>query len=223
MSKFDYIPRRDEDFQAFVNPLTDYVKRHGDRFNIPESRVSELDTVRTAFNAAMAAAGNAETRTAAAVLKKTQARTALEECTRQFVAEFLVRNRLVTDEDRQNMRVPIHKKTHTRAGIPTTFPILKRFIYLASRVYELFVQDSVHEGRARPDQVRGFEVGYLTGVAGLTVVPEMFTHSLFFTTSPARINFPPEAIGLTLYVAFRWENTRGEKGPWSEVYRLVIG
>ncbi|MDR1335925.1 MAG: hypothetical protein LBK22_04930, partial [Tannerella sp.] len=71
--------------------------------------------------------------------------------------------------------------------------------------------------------VHGFEIGYLIGGAGQTVVPEMFTHSLFDTASPAKIHFPPEAIGQTLYIAFRWENTRGEKGPWSEVYQIVIG
>jgi hypothetical protein len=206
-----------------VNTLTDYVKRHRNDFNIPEARVSELDTMRTAFNTAMAGAGNTETRTATAVLKKNQARTALEECTRQFVAEFLVRNSLVTDGDRTNMRVPIHKKTHTRARVPMTIPILKKFNRLACRVYEFIVRDSEREGRARPDQVRGFEVGYLIGEAGLTVAPEMFTHFLFFTVSPAKMDFPPEALSQTLYVAFRWENTRGEKGEWSAVYQIVIG
>jgi hypothetical protein len=201
----------------------DYVKPRGTVFNIPDTRISELDTLRMAFNAALAVTENTETRTPAAVQKKTQARKDFEKCLRQFVAEFLVRSRLVTDGDRRNMRVPIHKTTHTRARVPTTFPILKTLKHLASRVYRLFVEDSEQEGRAKPGQVHGFEIGFITGEAGLTVVPEMFTHSLFFTASPAEIHFPPEAIGQTLYIAFRWENTRGEKGPWSEVYQIVIG
>jgi hypothetical protein len=217
-----FVPSKDEDFQAFINPLVDYVKVRGEGFNIPDTRTTALDTLRVAFNTALNVSTNEETRTKAAVLKKNQAREALEKYARQYVAEFLVRNLLVTDADRTNMRVPIHKTTRTDAKDPTTHPILKNLKHLASRVYEFFVEDSEHEGRAKPEQVHGFEVGYIIGVAGQTIVPEMFTHSLFYTSSPARIHLPPEAIGLTLYSAYRWENTRGAKGPWSEVYQMVI-
>jgi hypothetical protein len=223
MSKWDYVPRGFEEFQTFANPLVDYVKHHGNDFNIPESRIMELDTLRTAYNKALSASNNVETRTAAVVLRKQQARIALEKCMRQFVAEFLVRNNLVSDADRVSMRVPIHKTTHTRAKRPVTHPILKTIRHLASRAYWLFVEDSKQEGRGRPDQVHGFEAGYIIGAAGMTVVPEMFVHSLFSTASPAKMHFPPDAIGQTLYIAFRWENTRGEHGEWSEVYQIVIG
>jgi hypothetical protein len=28
--------------------------------------------------------------------------------------------------------------------------------------------------------------------------------------------------GKKLYFALRWENTRGEKGPWSEIHSTII-
>ncbi|MDR1407521.1 MAG: hypothetical protein LBJ23_05685, partial [Tannerella sp.] len=142
---------------------------------------------------------------------------------RAFVSEYLQNNSAVTDDDRNAMGVPVHKKTRTPAKRPDTIPSLKNLIHRASRVYELFVVDATHEGRAKPPQVHGYEVGYLIGLAGLTVVPEQFTHSIFDTRTPCILHFEPETLGQTLYIAFRWENTIGEKGDWSEVYSFVIG
>jgi hypothetical protein len=35
-----------------------------------------------------------------------------------------------------------------------------------------------------------------------------------------RVGFPQR--GKTVYFALRWENTRGEKGPWSEIMSAII-
>jgi hypothetical protein len=47
-------------------------------------------------------------------------------------------------------------------------------------------------------------------------------NSSFDTASPFRLSFEGEMRGRRLYFALRWENTRGAKGPWSEIQDTVI-
>jgi hypothetical protein len=46
---------------------------------------------------------------------------------------------------------------------------------------------------------------------------EDFVHSAFDTHTPLTLSFENDQRGQTLYFALRWENTRGEKGPWSNI------
>jgi hypothetical protein len=48
------------------------------------------------------------------------------------------------------------------------------------------------------------------------------THSAFDTHTPLTLEFEEEERGKILWYAVRWENTRGEKGPWSEIMSVVI-
>jgi hypothetical protein len=45
---------------------------------------------------------------------------------------------------------------------------------------------------------------------------------VFDTNSPLDIEFTEEDRGKVVWFAVRWENTRGEKGPWSEIYFAII-
>jgi peptide methionine sulfoxide reductase MsrA len=48
------------------------------------------------------------------------------------------------------------------------------------------------------------------------------TRSYFDTHTPLVIEFDEEDRGKTFWYAVRWENTRGEKGPWSEIMSAII-
>jgi hypothetical protein len=47
-------------------------------------------------------------------------------------------------------------------------------------------------------------------------------HSAFDTRTPFSLEFQGHERGKTVYLALRWENTRGEKGPWSSVQSAII-
>jgi hypothetical protein len=52
--------------------------------------------------------------------------------------------------------------------------------------------------------------------------PEELFHSCVDTRSPFRLEFSGHERGNTVYFALRWENSRGEKGPWGEVWNAII-
>ncbi|MDR1283137.1 MAG: hypothetical protein LBK99_20295 [Opitutaceae bacterium] len=75
---------------------------------------------------------------------------------------------------------------------------------------------------ARIFSVYGAELlyGIADGAGPLTF--SQLTHSVFSTHSPFRIEFAEELRGKTVYFCLRWENTRGQKGPWSEIVSAII-
>ncbi|MDR1336922.1 MAG: hypothetical protein LBK22_08845 [Tannerella sp.] len=219
----DYIPDGDPTFDVWQENFMTILKADYARFGILLKDLEPLVDLQEEWVATYTVAKNRRNRTSADVAAKTEAGDTYKNGIRKFKKRFLVENPDVSDADviRMGFRVP--KKHHTRAKVPTSHPAQKNVRHLSSRVYEFHVVDSEHEGRAKPEGVHGFEMGYLFGVAGQTVAPEQFTHSAFSTATPLLLTLPPEALAQTLYLAYRWENTRGEKGPWSEVYEIVVG
>jgi hypothetical protein len=76
-------------------------------------------------------------------------------------------------------------------------------------------------GRAKPPGVHGAEIVWAT-LDSVPVDWSELVHSSFDTASPFHLAFEGHERGRHLYYALRWENTRGEKGPWSEIQSAVI-
>jgi hypothetical protein len=81
--------------------------------------------------------------------------------------------------------------------------------------------DHGSEKKAKPKGVHGAEAAWEI----LDTPPtdwSQLTHSVFDTNSPLVLTFNGDQRGKTLYFAMRWENTRGEKGPWSDIMSAII-
>jgi hypothetical protein len=50
----------------------------------------------------------------------------------------------------------------------------------------------------------------------------LLTHSRLASRSPLELSFDPEERGKTVYLAARWQNRRGELGPWSDIISAII-
>jgi hypothetical protein len=150
-------------------------------------------------------------------------REAFESMLRKFIAEFITNNSKVTDWDRENMHVPIHKTHPTRHPVPKTYPVVTKTERTAPGRYSFRFRDVTSESSvAKPFGVQGAEFGYvITDKSSATYTD--FNRSEFDTHTPFEIQFEPSDFGRTVSYAMRWENTRGEKGPWSPVESLVIG
>jgi hypothetical protein len=70
---------------------------------------------------------------------------------------------------------------------------------------------------------------YLTGVVIYYVVsdtpvtnPNDLAYSRLATRSPYELSFDPSQRSKTAWIAGRWQNERGELGPWSNIFSIVI-
>ncbi|MDR0606761.1 MAG: hypothetical protein LBG80_21020, partial [Bacteroidales bacterium] len=51
---------------------------------------------------------------------------------------------------------------------------------------------------------------------------EELTHTVLATKTPYTMEFKEQERGKTVYIALRWQNTKGQLGPWSEIISTII-
>jgi hypothetical protein len=89
------------------------------QFNFPQTVYMQLEEEKNAFEQKLEAAEEPATRTKVSVAEKNEARKKLESDIRQSVAEFLIRNHLLTNADHELLELPIRKTTRTPVPQPT--------------------------------------------------------------------------------------------------------
>ena len=78
--------------------------------------------------------------------------------------------------------------------------------------------------RAKPDGVRGCQIWMKVCEQGEQAPndPKQLTFVATDTKSPYVLQFEGFEGGMTVYYWLRWENTRGEVGPWSDAVMATI-
>jgi hypothetical protein len=118
------------------------------------------------------------------------------------------------------MGLPVHDTQPTPVTTPNTFPV-PTVKQPSPGVVETHVVDSASGRKAKPAGSHGFEMAW--GIFDTAPTDwEQLNHSSFSTRTPLRLTFSGNDRGKTLYFALRWENTRGVKGPWSEIFNTII-
>jgi hypothetical protein len=133
---------------------------------------------------------------------------------------MLESNPLVTDDDRRSVGIVIRDTSRTPVKPPKTYP---EFIIDTSIIRCLIILfwDLGSKSKAKPRGVHGAEICWVILDRPPLSVDEL-VHSNFSTRSPFKLTFDETDRGKTVYFCLRWESTRGEKGPWSEIVMAII-
>ncbi|MDR2361317.1 MAG: hypothetical protein LBD91_01145 [Prevotellaceae bacterium] len=215
----NFIPGSDALFDIWQSNLITKMTASATRFNIPAAVVTDIVTKQVRWNTAYAAAKDPATRTKITVKEKQQARDDYEDSLRALTRSYLTYNPAVTDSDRENLELPIHKTTHTPAPVATEPPWLKPNTSLLRHVS--FDYGGSELSKTKPTGQHGLELIWEIAKERPPHVRNL-THSVFDTHTPLVIEFDEEDRGNTLWYTARWENTRGEKGPWGEIVSVII-
>jgi hypothetical protein len=182
-----------------------------------------LQPAYTAFKTAFESWKNPAERTQIKAATLRGAEEAFVPLYRHLYTGMLKNNPLVTDADLAAMGLPERGSGgHHPPSVPVTSPASTVKTPGPGIVEIHFRDNSVdNPSRAKPAGVHGAEIGW----AVLDTPPvnwSQLVRSSFDTASPFRLIFEGEERGRRLYFALRWENTRGQKGPWSEILETVI-
>jgi hypothetical protein len=215
----DFLPKGDKELnewgQNFVQVLAKIMKR----IEFPEEAYDELVMLQNLFSQRLFLADAPETRTKATIREKNEAHKYLDKSIRQATAEHLTYNRMVSNSDRENLGLPVHKTSRTRAPVASTYPWVH---VLSDTIRHITINyGSSETSKAKPEGQHGVELVWEIAQEKPAHMYKL-THSVFDTHSPVVLEFDEEDRGKTLFFALRWENTRGEKGPWTEIMHVVI-
>ena len=141
----------------------------------------------------------------------------------QVLHGMLVASPFVTDEDLERMEMPARndgeRHPSKKAGRAPGF----RFEQLDGHRVQIDFHDVESESkRGKPDGQHGIEMKIGVFKENRKVTIAELTESVFDTNPPYIFEGTDTQQGDFLMVCGRWENTRGEKGPWSEVFVIVI-
>jgi hypothetical protein len=220
MSNTDFIPSKDADFVPWAGNFCTCLSANRERFNVPVEAVNILLAQKNVWDVKYAAAEAPATQTKASVREKNNAREALEKTVRHFVKEYLAYNHSVSDADRDNLGLPVHKTTRTPIATPASVP---EFMPDSSIIRRLTIhfRDGNSTSGAKPAGVHGAEIRWGILDAAPASINDL-TRSGFDTHTPFSLDFDESERGKCAYFCLRWENTRGEKGPWSEIMMAIV-
>ncbi|MDR1372304.1 MAG: hypothetical protein LBJ17_04150 [Dysgonamonadaceae bacterium] len=221
MNNSDYIPQPDGKFLQWTNNFINYLSGLYTQLGFPREVYEQLTTLHGDFAQKLEIAEEPATRTKLSVQAKNDARAALEKDLRQAIREYLTNNHLVTDEDRDGLGLPIHKITRTPSPVATDSPDTDVDTSVIGRITINFFEKGSRHKKGKPAGQHGAEVAWIISDTPPTRWDELL-HSNIDTNSPFTLSFEHDQRGKTVYFALRWENTRGEKGPWSEIASAII-
>ncbi|MDR1591974.1 MAG: hypothetical protein LBS16_03710, partial [Prevotellaceae bacterium] len=189
----NFIPAANAQFILWVTAFLYNLDVILTRVGFPADVYSNLDALRSTFIDANAIAENPATCTKAAIQARKEARDVLEKALRKAIAEYLTNNHKVTDEDRDNLGLPIHKTSHTPIPVPTTYPDYSVATDVLRRLTVHF-HDHNSEHRGKPAGISGAVIHWALLDTPPKSVDEL-NHSALDTSSPFTVEFSEEQRG----------------------------
>jgi hypothetical protein len=221
MHRNDYIPRTDQGFLEWAISFLNNLRSRLARLLFPQEVFDRLEEKTKTFAEAFEVSHSPGTRTSVSILKKNVARKALESDFRQTVGEYLSRNHLLTDDDRNSLGLRVRKRTRTPAPVAESYPDFDIDSSMLCRLRVHFFERGGSHKRAKPPGQHGAEIAWVISDVPIEKTSDLL-HSSFDTRTPFSLEFEGDQRGKTVYLALRWENTRGQKGHWSPIKNAII-
>ncbi|MDR1381408.1 MAG: hypothetical protein LBJ47_08020, partial [Tannerella sp.] len=194
----------------------------GTQWQIPTAATQELSTSFAAYDGKFQIAIDPATRTPAAVQDKNDAKKTFTGDARDYCRGFLLYNKLVTNADRDLLRLPIPDRHPTPVPPPKSPPEGRVDTSVRQR-HTLHAVDTL-EVRPRgglPDGVAAFETWRFVGEA-MPTGESAFAYVATSTVTRLVVDYALAESGKTVWYRFRWVNARNQPGPWSEIIYAVI-
>jgi hypothetical protein len=215
----DYIPTTESGLPPFAKTLYAYALANFARWGAPSPQAL-LDAEITAFETALAAYqspnhGKVDT------LAKNESKAALVHALRVYVQGYIARNPAVTDEDKEEMGLPLRDTTPTPHPAPDVRPEAAAEP-AGTGAHRVTAINPHTQNKDKPPLV--------TGVAYARHIRRADEQKLSaedmpsdYKTGTSRVYQYAEAdYGKIVDYAAAYENETGKRGPWSNVVSLII-
>jgi hypothetical protein len=218
MPNKSYLPKKDSELVTWTENFVMVLNQHGQAWGIPAEEVRVIQVALDTFKSLHTITKSPE-KTSVIVAQKNEARTVLTSLIRGMV-DFRLKNPIITNDQLIALGLHVKDKTPTTIPPPSTRPyhIIK---VVDSRRIEVDFQDEKTTSKAKPYGCLGAVVYYAV-LATPPTKPESLTRTVLATRTPHKLEFTEEERGKTVYIALRWQNEKGQLGPWSEILSAII-
>lgn len=209
-------PSKEADLNVYFQLAIAYLILNGTRLLISAANITALTNLLNSWNDVYPDSQNKNTRTKSIVQNKDIIREKIMDLLRTVYDD--IPNSILTVEDRNTLNIT--KKDYVRS--PSPIPVTKPICQVdTSRRLEHTISHTDEDGtQGKPAGVRGCQIWYKVGAPAID--PSELSYLTTDTASPFTHQFSGDLAGKNVYYWLRWENTRGEVGPWSDVVMATI-
>jgi hypothetical protein len=216
------VPPGDRQFHIFQGKVMTKTKANMIRWNINQQYVLDVLTpLQIEWEAAWDACKDRHTTTQDMRIRKNQARAAYEKALRIHIGG-LQNNPDVTVADLEEMDIAVKRGGfHEKKKVTDTKPIMEFDTSKPGQLGYVIKEEGAEDSTAMPENSGSIEVcsAHLdhqpANVGELTEVTTIYQTTAIY-------HYPLSKKGEVVYFMCRWVSPTGEKGPWSEVYRVVL-
>lgn len=209
-------PSKETDLNLYFQTAVPYLNNNVSRLLVSSVNQELINTQLNEWNTIFPASQNANTRTKSIIENKDIAKNKLIASLRIIYADIPQSG--LTTEDRNTLNLLAKDTSRTPTSVPTTVPIGQ---VNTNRRLEHTISFTNEDGSlAKPAGVRGCQISFKIGDAPTD--PSELSFMATDTASPYVHQYNGADAGKNVYYWLRWENTRGEAGPWSDVVMATI-
>ena len=227
MAKKSYIPASDDKLLEWAKKLQVHATANAAIWKISPPDASLVDLIGV-FEVKLRKAKDPN-RGKVDVMEKTEARKSLEKACRTYVQGFLARNPYVTNPDRETMGLTIYDVIPSTVP-PPSVPVEGDLFFPAAGLVEV---KNIRATGILVDKKSGYGVRIYYGIMGTPDEADRFRlnrppktgddlpHSVFTRQKKYRFDFTGES-GRQIFICLRFENSKGQAGPWGKIIQAFV-
>jgi len=211
----DLIPHAEDKFHTFQANLIDYVNANLAALQLAASDIAPLTAAQTAWNASLTTHTKAKADAHSATQAKDAAGATYMKAIRALI-KILDSKPGFTAAQRTAMGLPALDTLRTHVPAPTTRPVGRIESAAPHTLVLHFVDETTPTKRAKPDGVQGCQVWSFVGDTA-PADPSGYHFLALDTRTPYTDEHQAADAGKTAFYLLRWQNDKGETGPWGAV------
>ena len=213
-----YLPGKDGDLLIWAQNFAKCLKTNTQSLKLDSKKVESIQSLADSYKSRLEKARDPE-HTRMDVVRKNESKKELIKNVRCFVVANLNYHPDMTPALRSAMGLNQRDLLRNQAQRPASKPKIE--LRPGIRLITVRYRDETSGKRTKPKGVRGITYHW----AILDEPPES-PESLNMVNSkssgPLILEFSENQRGQKLYISARWENSRGEPGPWSDIVKTYI-
>lgn len=220
MPKAPIFPRSGAKLNDYLNAAIGHLSRPGNatRLHIDADMIAALNDALDVWNTWIGICSNTNLRTRTATINKDAAAAATIGLLRRVYRNIPADSMIPADRTALNLQV---RAARTLAPLPEGVPV-----FWIDAAYRLRHTIRMHDGeagsrRAKPHRMRGAQIWYYVGEAA-PAGDNQYVYLGLATASKFVADFAMAQGGKKVWYKARWENMRGQTGPWSQVVATMI-
>ena len=226
MTRKGYIPRGDTEIAEFAKNLYNYTLSRHAGWSVPHPK----DWIKIPLDEYECCLGKMQNpnRGRIDIQNKNERKMNLEKALRTYIQGFIARNPLVNNEHRAQMNLPVSSANYSSIGIPTD-QVEADLAFPGIHLVELVNIRTVGKpgGDPRADYGVRIHYGIIDAVNNKYRISEQpktgddLPYSVFTRRKKFRFDFDGER-GKAICFCLRYENSKGQAGPFSAIIEAIV-